>query len=132
MRSLGQTLDGREIDCVSVGTGALQAWVIHRQHPGESMAAFYATGLLNRLLGLQTGGSVDPVAQQLLSQCTFHVVPSMNPDGALRGHLRTNAAGANLNREWAPTGSYAAPTLERSPEVYYTLQAAQAFRGASP
>merc|ERR1719316_2225394 len=50
----------------------------------------------------------------------------MNPDGALRGHLRTNAAGANLNREWAPTGDYAAPTLERSPEVYHTLAAMDA------
>ncbi len=29
----------------------------------------------------------------------------------LRGHLRTNAAGANLNREWAN------PTLEYSPEA---------------
>lgn len=40
-------------------------------------------------------------------------VPNMNPDGTWRGHLRTNAAGANLNREWDN------PTLERSPEVYY-------------
>jgi hypothetical protein len=46
----------------------------------------------------------------------------MNPDGAIRGHLRTNAAGANLNREWQTTGDYVAPSLERSPEVYYTLQ----------
>lgn len=37
----------------------------------------------------------------------------MNPDGTWRGHLRTNAAGANLNREWDT------PTLEHSPEVYY-------------
>lgn len=29
-----------------------------------------------------------------------------------RGHLRTNAAGANLNREWA------APSAEESPEVH--------------
>ena len=35
----------------------------------------------------------------------------MNPDGTRRGHLRTNAAGVNLNREWH------APTPERSPEV---------------
>jgi murein tripeptide amidase MpaA len=35
----------------------------------------------------------------------------MNPDGSRRGHLRTNAVGANLNREWH------APTAERSPEV---------------
>jgi murein tripeptide amidase MpaA len=40
-------------------------------------------------------------------------VPNMNPDGSRRGHLRTNAAGANLNREWAE------PTLEKSPEVFH-------------
>ena len=44
-------------------------------------------------------------------------VPNMNPDGTWRGHLRTNAAGANLNREWDH------PTKEHSPEVYYTRQA---------
>jgi len=46
----------------------------------------------------------------------------MNPDGAARGHLRTNACGANLNREWASTGDYEAPTLLRSPEVFHTLR----------
>lgn len=45
----------------------------------------------------------------------------MNPDGSARGHLRTNACGANLNREWAT------PSLERSPEVYYTLRAMDAI-----
>ena len=40
-------------------------------------------------------------------------VPNMNPDGTWRGHLRTNAAGANLNREWD------SPTPEHSPEVFY-------------
>jgi hypothetical protein len=38
------------------------------------------------------------------------------------GHLRTNAGGANLNREWADTGEHKAPSLERSPEVYHTLR----------
>jgi len=42
----------------------------------------------------------------------FHVVPNMNPDGGVRGNLRTNAAGANLNREWLE------PSRERSPEVH--------------
>ena len=38
-------------------------------------------------------------------------MPNVNPDGSIRGHLRTNAVGANLNREWKE------PTPERSPEV---------------
>ena len=136
VRSLGQTLDGRELDCVEVGHGPLHAWVIHRQHPGESQASFYAEGLLTRLLGLTNSNaacSPDGLAVRLRQLYTFHVVPNINPDGAVRGHLRTNACGANLNREWcsgtyaAPaTGDYAAPSLARSPEVYHTLSAMEA------
>lgn len=121
VRSLGQTLDGRELDCIEVGTGPLHVWAIHRQHPGESQASFFAEGLLARLLGFD--GAVDGLAVKLRRQFTFHVVPNMNPDGSVRGHLRTNAAGANLNREWASTDDYEAPTLARSPEVYYALKA---------
>jgi murein tripeptide amidase MpaA len=40
----------------------------------------------------------------------------MNPDGSRRGHLRTNAAGVNLNREWA------SPSRERSPEVWHVRE----------
>ena len=54
--------------------------------------------------------------QALLEQAVLYVVPNMNPDGSTRGHLRTNAAGVNLNREWQ------SPTMEKSPEVYLTLQ----------
>ena len=52
----------------------------------------------------------------VLAYCT---VPVYTVDGSFRGHLRTNACGANLNREWANSGDYKAPTLERSPEVYH-------------
>ena len=45
----------------------------------------------------------------------------MNPDGSVLGHIRTNAAGANLNREWCSTGDYSAPTPSRSPEVLAVL-----------
>lgn len=129
VNSLGQTLDGRELECITVGTGFRVCWIIHRQHPGENMAEYYAEGLLERLLGLETSGSVDGTTSRVLDMYTFHIVPSMNPDGAVRGHLRTNAIGSNLNREWASTGKegdeeyYEAPTLERSPEVYYVLRA---------
>jgi len=121
--SLGQTLEGREIECIRVGTGTSVGWIIHRQHPGEHMAEFYAEGLLGRLLGLDSLGDTDGLVRQLLSKYTFYIVPSMNPDGAAAGHLRVNAGGANLNREWCSTGDdYPAPSLERSPEVYHVLE----------
>ena len=104
--SLGTTLDGQEMDCFHIGEGPLQVWLYARQHPGESMAEWWMEGALDRL----TNPS-DPVARVLRREATFHVVPNMNPDGSRRGHLRTNAVGVNLNREWHE------PSPERSPEV---------------
>ena len=106
LRRLGATVQGRDLDALVVGTGAHPVWIIGRQHPGETMAEWFIDGLLARLLD-----EADPVARMLRQHATFHVVPNMNPDGAVLGNLRTNAAGANLNREWL------APTIERSPEV---------------
>ena len=93
---IGQSLDGRDIDLLQIGSGAgAQIWVIAQQHPGEHMAEYWTEGLLDRL----TDPS-DPVSKKLLQNATFYVVPRINPDGCFRGHLRTNAGGANLNREW--------------------------------
>jgi murein tripeptide amidase MpaA len=105
-RSLGQSLDGHEMDYLRVGEGPLQVWLYARQHPGETMAEWWMEGALERLLD-----DSDPVSRVLRRRATFHVVPNMNPDGSRRGHLRTNAVGTNLNREWHN------PTPEKSPEV---------------
>lgn len=122
VESLGQTTEGREVECISIGNGNLIAWVIHRQHPGETMAEFYAEGLLHRLLGLDaTTDNLDDATKRVLTQYRLYIVPCMCPDGAVRGHIRTNGMGANLNREWASTGDYVAPTLSRSPEAYGVL-----------
>ncbi len=106
--SLGRTLDGQEIDCLSLGDGPRQVWLFARQHPGESMAEYWMEGALAMLTDRN-----DPVARDLRARARFHIVPNANPDGSRRGHLRTNAAGVNLNREWH------APSLERSPEVFH-------------
>jgi murein tripeptide amidase MpaA len=105
-RCLGTTLDGQPIDCLEMGTGPVQVWLYARQHPGETMAEWWMEGALELL--------TDPAsstARELRGRCRIHVVPNANPDGSRRGHLRTNAIGVNLNREWHD------PTAERSPEV---------------
>jgi len=104
--SLGKSLDGQDIDCLTIGEGTLNVWLYARQHPGESMAEWWMEGALEKLTD-----DDDPIARVLRKECTFHVVPNMNPDGSRRGHLRTNAVGVNLNREWH------APSAEKSPEV---------------
>jgi murein tripeptide amidase MpaA len=103
---LGHSIEGQPIDCLEIGTGPKQVWLYARQHPGESMAEHWIEGALDMLTDADNG-----TARQLRAACTFHIIPNMNPDGSSRGHLRTNAVGVNLNREWAE------PSRERSPEV---------------
>ncbi|MEH6824133.1 MAG: M14-type cytosolic carboxypeptidase [Motiliproteus sp.] len=115
--SLGSTLDGRELDLLQIGAPAdnrLRIWVTARQHPGETMAEWLMEGLIDRLVD-----ATDPVVSALLERAVFYLVPNMNPDGSVRGHLRTNAQGVNLNRQWQ------APSLARSPEVYRVLERMQ-------
>lgn len=119
---LGATLDGQDMDLLHISdenelvnaeqnndaeTKKKAIWIIARQHPGETMAEWWMEGFIDRLLDED-----DPVTRELLKHADFYVVPNMNPDGSRRGHLRTNACGANLNREWIGA------SMERSPEVY--------------
>ncbi len=113
LEHLGLTLDGRDMTLVKVGDenpNKRNIWITARQHPGETMAEWLVEGLLDRLLD-----SDDATSKALLDKANFYIVPNMNPDGSARGHLRTNAVGANLNREWQT------PSLARSPEVYYVV-----------
>lgn len=110
LETLGKTLDGRDMSLLTVGDAGSakhRVWMIARQHPGETMAEWFVEGFLEALLD-----EANASARTLLADTVFYIVPNMNPDGSVRGHLRTNAAGANLNREWQ------APSMERSPEVY--------------
>ena len=108
----GVTLDGQDMDLLVIeapeaGNKAKKnCWFIARQHPGETMAQWWMEGLLDCLLN-----EADELGNALLEDCRFFVVPNMNPDGSRRGHLRTNAAGRNLNREWQT------PSMAFSPEV---------------
>jgi murein tripeptide amidase MpaA len=110
IEDLGLTPDGRDLNLVVAGKpdAAAKIWVIARQHPGETMAEWFVEGMLDALLD-----AANPHARKLLQKAVFYIVPNMNPDGAVRGNLRTNAAGANLNREWM------SPSLESSPEVFH-------------
>ncbi|MGF1791128.1 M14-type cytosolic carboxypeptidase [Photobacterium profundum] len=110
LETLGSTLDNNDMSLLTIGEPAddkKKVWVIARQHPGETMAEWFIEGLLQRLLD-----ETDTVGRALLDKAIFYVVPNMNPDGGIRGHLRTNAAGVNLNREWQT------PSMEKSPEVF--------------
>ena len=119
---LGETLDKRDLTLVKIADGDSSSdkskrniWITARQHPGETMAEWLVEGLLYSLLD-----SDNAIAKLLLEKANFYIVPNMNPDGSVRGHLRTNAVGTNLNREWLN------PSLEKSPEVFHVINKMEA------
>lgn len=129
LQCIGSSVHGRPLDMIVVTENVAQwrqqvelpkFWLCARQHPGETMAEWLAEGFLERLLCPD-----DALAKLLRRKAVFFVVPCLNPDGSVLGHLRTNATGANLNREWAdfPSGEHKGPDLQRSPEVFHVLKA---------
>ena len=110
----GKSIEGRPIELLRISRNpqALRKiWLIAQQHPGEHMAEWFMQGLLERL---QRRDDVELNA--LLEKADLYLVPNMNPDGAFRGHLRTNVAGRDLNRAWQSASEV------DSPEVYFVQQ----------
>ncbi len=104
---IGKTLDGQDIDYFRLGRGERPFWIIARQHPGEDMGSWWMEGFFDRL-----ADESDADVTRLLDAATLHIIPCMNLDGARRGHLRTNAAGTDLNRAWRNA------SMKASPEVF--------------
>lgn len=111
VEEIGRSVEGRPIHMVVVGDeeeeDRLRIWIGARQHPGETMAEWFAEGALARLLD---GG--DELAKAVLSRALVYIVPCVNPDGGVLGNLRTNARGRDLNRSWAD------PSEDDTPEVF--------------
>lgn len=110
----GKSLEGRDIPLLKVSRNPQaqrRVWIIAQQHPGEHMAEWFMEGIIERLKQRQ-----DPELERLLDAADLYLVPNMNPDGAYRGHLRTNAAGKDLNRAWQSASE------AETPEVHFVQQ----------
>lgn len=122
LEHLGETLDKRDLTLVKISDGDSSSdeskrniWITARQHPGETMAEWLVEGLMYSLLD-----GDNATGKLLLDKANFYIVPNMNPDGSVRGHLRTNAVGTNLNRAWSN------PSLDKSPEVFHVIKKMEA------
>lgn len=111
LESLGKTVDERDIDLLIAGEPSLEKksiWIIGRQHSGEAQASWFMEGFVSRLLD-----PADATSRKLLERADVYIVPMINPDGVVRGNIRANAAGLDLNREWQE------PDEKTSPEVFH-------------
>jgi Zinc carboxypeptidase len=94
MEKAGESIEGRSINYVRVGTGPFAVLLWSQMHGDESTATSALFDVLDHLRRRRT----DPVVARILARLTLHVVPMLNPDGAERFERR-NAQSIDINRD---------------------------------
>ena len=90
---LGKSIDGQDIDCLTIGEGPLNVWLYARQHPGETMAEWWMEGALDSpaaMSALVRGADV-------LVHAALDHLPGIYRGGEgddLASFLRTNVGGS--------------------------------------
>ena len=99
MRNIGRTAGGRPIHLLSLTNPDVPLaqkrviWLMARQHAWEAGTSYVMEGLIRYLL--RAGDSAA-----LLDRFLFQLIPMADPDGVVRGGVRFNAFGHDLNRNW--------------------------------
>lgn len=97
---VGKTVGGRPMTLLTVTNPRTPEkdkaviWLMARQHAWESGTSWVADGALRWLL------SADPEAARIRDRFIVKVFPMADPDGVVRGGVRYNAHGYDLNRNW--------------------------------
>jgi len=89
---LGNSVEKREIDSYSIGSGEKKILIWSQMHGNESTTTKALFDFFNYL------HQESDEIKELLSNCTFCFVPMLNPDGAIR-YTRLNANEVDLNRD---------------------------------
>jgi hypothetical protein len=94
VEQIGESVEGRSINHVRAGRGAMPILLwsqMHGDEPTATAAMFDIFAYLRRYRD-------EPAVRRILSQLTLHFVPMLNPDGAER-HQRRNAQSIDINRD---------------------------------
>jgi hypothetical protein len=121
MEKIGESVEGRSINHVTVGHGPTTVLLWSQMHGDEPTA----TAALFDFFGYLTRHRGDPAVQGLLGSLTLHVVPMLNPDGAER-FQRRNAQSIDVNRDalrlQSPEGQILKALRDRlNPKVGFNL-----------
>jgi hypothetical protein len=94
LERVGESLEGRPINLVTIGNGPFRVLLWSQMHGDEPTA----TAALFDVFDYFQRHRTDPVVQRILSSLTLYVIPMLNPDGAER-FQRRNAQGIDINRD---------------------------------
>jgi hypothetical protein len=94
----GKSLGGRDILVWTIHSGALKGkktiWLMFRQHSWESGSSWVGEGAVRTLIGSSSA------AVKLRQDYIWKIFPLCDPDGVVRGGVRFNQKGFDLNRNW--------------------------------
>jgi len=125
IKTIGQTVEGRELEMLRVGSPDAPHRVLirARAHPWEPGGNWVLEGMIRRLL------RGDAEAQQWLTSYCLYVMPMANKDGVARGRTRFNVNGKDLNRDWLEPAD---PTLAPENAALEKWLEAMIARGQCP
>jgi hypothetical protein len=92
---LGESLEGREIRALTVGTGDTKVLLWSQMHGDESAASMALADLVS---WFASAPEADTLRARLGQALTVTMIPMLNPDGAER-FRRENAVGIDINRD---------------------------------
>ncbi len=91
----GQSIEGRDIYQIKVGTGPTKVLLWSQMHGNEPTATM---ALFDLFRFLSAEDDMDPLRDEILSGLTLYFIPMLNPDGAEQ-FARRNAISIDLNRD---------------------------------
>lgn len=94
MAQIGESIEGRSINHIRVGSGPMGVLLWSQMHGDEPTA----TSALFDVFEYLTKHRDDPPVRRILQQLTLHFVPMLNPDGAER-FQRRNVQSIDINRD---------------------------------
>ncbi len=95
VRRIGESVQGRPISMVSIGTGKTNVLLWSQMHGDEATATMALLDIFNFF---KASDSLDPYRKIMLDNLTIHCIPMLNPDGA-EVFKRRNAIDIDLNRD---------------------------------
>jgi len=116
---VGKSVQGRPIPLLTITnpdiaeSGKKVIWLIARQHAWESGTSWVVDGAIRFLL------SDAPEAAAIRDRFIWKVFPLPDPDGVLRGGVRFNANGYDLNRNWDVTDERLMPEIFHERKAIY-------------
>jgi Zinc carboxypeptidase len=94
VEKVGESVEGRALNLVEVGTGGFHVLLWSQMHGDEPTA----TAALFDVFEYLRRHREEPSVRRLLTSLTLHVLPMLNPDGAER-FQRRNAQSIDINRD---------------------------------